>query len=132
MTRRLRDHRKSIGLATSTLNINDFEFRSLVIQSGWETAAEDYLIHLFHPIWNSETEILYGLGKHGDDPNTRANKRSPWDTLHPGRAWAVGSKEDAKSPMKIDQELTAHFAQHPSFQTINDVLKSFVEELRQV
>lgn len=132
LTRRLRDHRKSIGLATGTLDINDFEFRSLVIQSGWETAAEDYLIRLFRPIWNSETEILYGLGKHGDDPTTRANKRSPWDTLHAGRAWAAGSKEDAKSPAQIDKELTEHFAQHPSFQTMNDVLKSFVEELRQI
>lgn len=77
---RLSDHRKNIDKATSTLNLTDFEFRSLVVQSGWETAAEDYLIHLFSPIWNSETNILYGLGKHGDSATTRANKRSPWDT----------------------------------------------------
>lgn len=82
---RLSDHRKNIVKAKSTLDIADFEFRSLVVQSGWEAAAEDYLIHLFRPIWNSETNILYGLGKHGDSATTRANKRSPWDTVHSGR-----------------------------------------------
>jgi hypothetical protein len=54
---RLSEHRKNIGKAESTLDIADFEFRSLVVQSGWETAAEDYLIQLFRPIWNSEVNI---------------------------------------------------------------------------
>ena len=102
------------------------------MQSGWETAAEDYLIHLFRPIWNSETKLLYGLGKHGDDADTRGNKRSPWDTLHPGRAWAAKSKEDAKSPDAIAAELTRHFAEHPVFPDLKHVLASFLDELRQV
>lgn len=55
---RLSDHKKNIAKATSSLDIADFEFRSLVVQSGWETAAEDYLIHLFRPVWNSETSIV--------------------------------------------------------------------------
>jgi hypothetical protein len=85
---RLNEHRKNIGKASSTLLIGDFEYRALVVQTGWQASAEDYLIHLFKPIWNSEMNICYGFGKHGDDPNTRANLRSPWDTLHPGREWA--------------------------------------------
>jgi Eco29kI restriction endonuclease len=97
LCRRLDDHRKNIGRADTTLDIEQFQYRSLVVQSGWEAAAEDYLIHLFRPIWNSETGILYGLGKHGDSADTRANKRSPWDTLHPGRPWAGSGKlTDAK------------------------------------
>lgn len=132
LCRRLDDHRKNIGKATGTLDIADFEFRSLVVQSGWETAAEDYLIHLFRPIWNSETKILFGLGKHGDDAKTRANKRSPWDIVHPGRSWAAdGSLSDAKSVEKIAHELDEHFAKHPVFATLDDVLSSFIEELRQ-
>lgn len=129
---RLSDHRKNIAKATTTLDLADFEFRSLVVQSGWETAAEDYLIHLFRPIWNSETGILYGLGKHGDDASTRANKRSPWDTMHPGRKWAGKSKEDAKSSDTIETELTRHFAEHPAFPDLDHVLTSFIDELRQV
>lgn len=129
---RLSDHKKNIGKAATTLDLDDFEFRSLVVQSGWETAAEDYLIHLFKPIWNSETKILYGLGKHGDDSKTRANKRSPWDTMHPGREWAKSSSADAKSPVTIDAELKKHFKEHPVFPDLEHVLTSFLDELRQV
>jgi Eco29kI restriction endonuclease len=128
---RLTEHRKNIGKASDTLNLSDFEFRSLVVQSGWETAAEDYLIHLFSPIWNSETNILYGIGKHGDSATTRANRRSPWDTLHPGRAWAANSSDDAKSIPQIDKELALHFSKHPVFADLDAVLASFIEELRQ-
>lgn len=128
---RLTDHRKNIGKASASLDLADFELRSLVVQSGWETAAEDYLIHLFRPIWNSETNILYGLGKHGDSATTRANKRSPWDTLHPGRAWAVATTEDAKSIGQIELELAKHFADHPVYADLEGVLASFIEELRQ-
>lgn len=129
---RLSDHKKNIGTATSTLELDDFEFRSLVVQSGWESAAEDYMIHLFRPIWNSETGILYGLGKHGDDAKTRANKRSPWDTMHPGRKWAEKSEMDAKTHDTIEGELHRHFAQHPVFPDLEHVLTSFLDELRQV
>ncbi|MCL4673038.1 MAG: Eco29kI family restriction endonuclease [Sphingomonadaceae bacterium] len=128
---RLNEHRKNIAKAMSTLDLADFEFRSLVVQSGWETAAEDYLIHLFRPIWNNETNILYGLGKHGDSATTRANKRSPWDTLHPGRAWAAPSTEDAKTVEQIDTELGNHFATHPAYPDLESVMGSFIEELRQ-
>ena len=133
LCRRLDDHRKNIGEATSTLDIGDFEFRSLVVQSGWETAAEDYLIHLFRPIWNKEIKILFGLGKHGDDAETRSNKRSPWDTLHPGREWAADtSLTDAKSLARIAEELDTHFVNYPVFPDLDAVLLSFIEELRQV
>ncbi|MGI8403775.1 MAG: Eco29kI family restriction endonuclease [Thermomicrobiales bacterium] len=132
LSRRLNDHRKNIGLATTTLDVNAFEVRSLVVQSGWETAAEDYLIHLFRPIWNSETGILYGLGKHGDSSTTRANRRSPWDTMHPGRGWATPTLENAKTPERITAELDAHFTSHPVFEDIDALLLSFIDELRQV
>jgi len=128
---RLNDHRKNIRKVASTLDLADFEFRSLVVQSGWETAAEDYLIHLFRPIWNSETNILYGLGKHGDSAATRGNKRSPWDTFHPGRIWAAATKEDAKSVGQINAELCAHFEEHAAYANLDSVLASFIGELRQ-
>lgn len=128
---RLNEHRKNISKATTTLDVSDFDARFLVVQSGWETAAEDYLIHLFRPIWNNETNLLYGLGKHGDSATTRANKRSPWDTLHPGRAWAAKSTEDARSPDQIVTEVNAHFARHPSYSERAPLLEAFFDELRQ-
>jgi len=127
---RLGEHRRNISKATTTLNLDDFEFRSLVVQSGGETAAEKYLIHLFQPIWNKEVKILFGIGKHGDDPETRSNKRSPWDIMHAARPWAT--TEAAKSVETIEAELEAHFAAHPAFPDLESVLASFIEELRQV
>ena len=131
LSARLNEHRKNISKATSTLDIEDFSARFLVVQSGWETTAEDYLIHLFRPIWNSETDILYGLGKHGDDAITRANKRSPWDTLHPGRAWAVATKEDARSVERMETDLGVHFDRHIPFADTTALLEAFFAELRQ-
>jgi hypothetical protein len=130
LARRLKDHAKSIGSATSTLNISDFEYRALVVQSGHETAAEDYLIHLFKPIWNNETDILFGIGKHGDDATTRQNKKSPWDTLHPGRAWAAHSPP-GRPRAEIISALRMHFTQWHIYKTVDDVLREFIEELRQ-
>jgi hypothetical protein len=129
---RLNEHRKNIVRASSTLDIKDFEYRALVVQTGWETGAEDYLIRLFKPIWNSETKLVFGLGKHGDSAETRRNKRSPWDTLHAGREWAgADAIIDAKSPEIIREELTRHFAKVPPYPTLDAVLAGFVDALRQ-
>jgi hypothetical protein len=129
---RLNEHRKNIAKASSTLDIDDFEARFLVVQSGWERSAEDYLIGLFQPIWNNEVDILYGLGKHGDSATTRANKRSPWDSLHPGRTWAVATKDDARSPERIMGDLRAHFERRPVFRDTAQLLEAFLTELRQI
>lgn len=133
LARRLDEHLGSIESANASLAPEDFEFRSLVVQSGWETPAEEFLIHLFRPVWNSETKILFGIGKHGDDAGTRANKRSPWDVMHPGRGWAADTRlVDAKPRAQIEEELDTHFAAHPVFPDIEAVLASFIEELRQI
>ena len=130
---RLKDHLRNIKKA-ETLKIEDFEYRSLVVQSGWQGAAEDYLIHLFKPIWNNETGICYGLGKHGDAPTTRANLRSPWDTLHPGRDWAHRdpSMKDAYPSELILANLERHFSTVKIYSSIEEVMQGFIEELRQL
>lgn len=127
---RLNDHRRSI--AKTELRLEDFVCRTLVVQSGFETAAEDYLIHLFEPVWNNETNLVFGLGKHGDAATTRGNSRSPWDTLHPGRAWAMNELlQDAKSPDEIAQQLEQHFTRTGIFRSLPEVLDSFISELKQ-
>jgi hypothetical protein len=134
LSRRLNDHRKNIGKATSTLRVEDFEYRALVVQTGYQSAAENYLIELFKPIWNSETRICYGLGKHGDDPATRANLRSPWDTLHPGREWAHRDRnmKDARLPKQIVKDIAEHLARFPPVDSVDEILRSFLEEMRAV
>ena len=81
LSNRLNDHRKNIAKAKRHCGWRISNGRLSCRLDG--RPAEDYLIHLFKPIWNSEVGICYGFGKHGDDPGTRANLRSPWDTVHP-------------------------------------------------
>lgn len=126
---RLIEHRRSIEKASSTLNVSDFECRALAVQSGYQAAAEAHLIRLFRPIWNNETRILFGIGKHGDSSETRANNKSPWDTLHPGREWAKGNNE-AKTPEEISAEVGIHFKDATIFTTTEDVFAAFAAGIR--
>jgi Eco29kI-like restriction endonuclease len=132
LSARLTEHRRTISKATTTLSIEDFEYRALVVQTGWQASAEDYLIHLFAPIWNNEVGICYGFGKHGDAPETRANLRSPWDTLHPGRDWAHrdASMKDARSIERIVADLTSHFEESPPLTSVDQILRLFLDEMR--
>ena len=132
LANRLKDHRKNVVKATTTLRIEDFEYRALVVQTGYQSAAEDYLKELFKPIWNSETNVCYGLGKHGDDPETRANLRSPWDTLHPGRDWAHRDPKmkDARSKEQIIKDIAEHLAKYPPLDSVDEILNRFLEEMR--
>lgn len=134
LANRLNDHRRNIAKATSTLRLEDFEYRALVVQTGWQNAAENYLIHLFKPIWNNEMDICYGFGKHGDDPETRANLRSPWDTLHPGRDWAHRDRNmrDARPAERIIADIAEHLAKYPPLDTLDEILRRFLEEIRAV
>ncbi len=109
---RLAEHTKSIRSAKN-LDVNDFQCRYLVVQSGWQRSAEDYLIHRFSQIWNQPT--CFGFGKHGDAPTTRVNTRSPWDTLHPGRPWATreGNKVNPLTTKQLIERIAEHYRLHP-------------------
>jgi hypothetical protein len=121
---RIREHLGSIREVETYCNANaikgnlkvaNFTFRYLVTVSGWQPAAEAYLISLFSPIWNKETKVVQGIGKHGDASDTRANERSRWDTLHPGRDWATheGNKPNRLSSEQIKELVLNHFKQFP-------------------
>ena len=125
---RLNEHRKNID-KVGGINLAHFECRALAVQSGYQAAAESHLINLFRPIWNNETKILYGLGKHGDAATTRANNKSPWDTLHPGRKWAEGNPE-AKTADDIRRDVANHFNQTKIFGATEDVFAAFAEGIR--
>lgn len=109
--KRLKEHAKSIG--RTELLLGDFRYRAAPIQSGMQGAVEDFMIRLFRPIWNKEIGICFGIGKHGDSSGTRRNKRSPWDTMHPGRSWAADAEEDQKSRTRIEREIELHLTDHP-------------------
>lgn len=109
---RIAEHRDSIAEAEAhpshSLRLRDFECRFLVVDSAWQVVSEAYLIRTFQPVWNKETKICMGIGKHGDDFTTRGNRRSAWDTLHPGRAWAKTGKPSRRSEEDIIKDVINH------------------------
>ncbi|NWB30481.1 Eco29kI family restriction endonuclease [Pseudomonas gingeri] len=132
LSARLREHARNIRKVDSTLNISDFECRFLIVQSGFQTSAENYLINFFRPIWNAETKVCFGLGKHGDSSDTRANKRSPWDTLHPGRTWAESTVIDQKPYEQIVEQIAAHLEVNKPYKDIHEIFDRFMVDMRQV
>ncbi|MGO9245667.1 MAG: Eco29kI family restriction endonuclease [Verrucomicrobiia bacterium] len=114
LSARLRDHCRSIR-GTTNLDLADFDCRYLVVKSACVETAEDHLIEHFKPVWNKEMKVCQGFGKHGDAPDTRANKRSPWDTLHPGRQWAtrMGNVPGASTVKQIKAAIRKHFETYP-------------------
>ncbi|WP_223531779.1 Eco29kI family restriction endonuclease [Pseudomonas sp. GL-RE-20] len=132
LSARLREHARNIRKVDATLNISDFDCRFLIVQSGFQTSAENYLINFFKPIWNSETKVCFGLGKHGDSSDTRANKRSPWDTLHPGRSWAESTATDQKPYEQIVEQVAAHLEVNKPYKDIHEIFDRFMVDMRQV
>lgn len=79
----------SLAAGLSPIRLSDFKCRRLVCATNAQLVAERHLIRMFWPVWNSDSKACWGMSKHGDAAGTRRNKRSPWDVVHPGRAWAL-------------------------------------------
>jgi hypothetical protein len=118
---RLKEHAKNINKAN--LPLADFYYRAAPIQTGMQSAVEDFMIRLFRPIWNKEIKICFGIGKHGDSAETRTNKRSPWDTMHPGRKWAAATAADQMSRKEIETRIADHLTQFPPIPDKNCLYK---------
>lgn len=125
---RLNEHRRNIEKVEG-IEVGDFECRALAVQSGYQSAAESHLISLFKPVWNNETAILYGVGKHGDSSETRSNNRSPWDIVHPGRKWAENNPA-SKTLEQITSEVSEHFRCSKVFSSTEDVFSAFADAIR--
>lgn len=92
---RLGQHATSIDQA-SNIELEDFCVRYLIVDDIWIPLGENMLIETFRPIWN---RAIDGFGNK-DPGNRRATQyRSPWDVLHPGRAFA---EKLANSPLSAD------------------------------
>jgi len=85
LCKRLNEHKKSIE-ASSNLNIAHFTCRFLIVDDIWIPLGESLLIEKTRPLWNL---VLDGFGNHAPGSGRRNQQVSAWDTLHPGRAWAL-------------------------------------------
>lgn len=103
---RLQEHAESVE-ATNTLSIDDFTCRYLVVDEIWIPLGESLMIAKFSPLWNL---IVEGFGNHDPGSGRYNGLRPRWDTLHPGRMWAMKCKERSESQAEIASEVRNHLA----------------------
>jgi hypothetical protein len=142
LTARLLEHAGTIGTAEgyaaklpanlSPIRLADFVCRRLVCATNAQLVAEKHLIRTFWPVWNSETKACWGMSKHGDAATTRANKRSPWDVVHPGRLWALdGRLVDSLEPDEIAKRIDATLHRVPARRDHAALLEEMLAGFRQ-
>lgn len=86
---RLWEHARSIN-AVNNLKIDDFQCKFVFLGKNEEDlieVLEARLLKKFQPLWNAP--CLAGFGNHDPGSGRHMQQRSPWDTLHPGRPWAM-------------------------------------------
>jgi len=101
--RRLSEHAESIKQA-SNLSLEHFSCRYLVVDDIWIPLGESLLISMFSPLWN---KLLDGFGNHDPGAGRYNQRRSPWDELHPGRAWAAKLQPYSRSTTEIMTSIDA-------------------------
>jgi hypothetical protein len=110
--KRLNEHAESIRKAAN-LNIADFHCRYLVVEDIWIPLGESLLIAKFSPLWNRHID---GFGNHDPGSGRYKQERSRWDTLHPGRAWALKCMERGEDASQISMEVEAYLQFAPRAQ----------------
>ena len=110
LKRRLDEHAESIRTANTTLRIDDFWARYLVVDDIWIPLVESLMISRFAPVWHV---LLDGFGNH-DPGSGRYNGLAPrWDVLHPGRGWAKKCRARPETAEVIASEVEAMLAARP-------------------
>ena len=106
--KRLGEHAASI-VATS-LKIEDFACRYLVVDDIWIPLGEALLIARFSPIWN---RLLDGFGNHNPGAGRISGMMPRWDVLHPGRSWAPNYQPRPETAAQLNEEVKSYLAVAP-------------------
>ncbi len=126
------DYSDRLPLSLHAIKLADFSCRRLVCATNSQLVAEKHLIRTFWPLWNAETKACWGMSKHGDAATTRANKRSPWDVVHPGRQWALDSRLiDSISPEEIKSRIDSTLERAPARTDHANLLEEMLAGFRQ-
>lgn len=102
---RLASHKRSLA-EVSNLEVNDFHVRFLVVDLIWIPLGESMLIRSFAPPWN---RVVEGFGINAPGKGRKDQRRSQWDTIHPGRAIASNLPPNGLSPDEILENIDRHF-----------------------
>lgn len=101
---RLHEHGRSIGEAKSTLQLEDFRYRFLIVEPAFVPLCEVALLGEHRPLWNS---WLHGFGSNAAGSGRGKTRKSLWDTLHPGRERASGF-QDAWDTEELKSQVERH------------------------
>ncbi len=101
---RLLEHANSIR-ACANMDIRDFFCRYIVVDDIWIPLAESMMINRYKPLWN---QVLDGFGNHDPGNGRYKQQRSPWDVLHPGRAWADKLQAGLHTRKALEQEVVRY------------------------
>jgi hypothetical protein len=102
--RRFSDHARSIE-SVDNLDLNDFRCRWLKLDPVWIGLTEQVLIAQYRPLWNV---VVDGFGNHDPGGGRRNQRRSQWDTLHPGRRWASNLRDREETATEVMNAVIAH------------------------
>ncbi len=97
LDRRLSHHSESIKSA-SNLDLDEFRCRWLVLDPVWIGLTEQVLIAEYQPIWNVAID---GFGNNDPGRGRWNQRRSQWDTLHPGRTWAFNLQDRDETAAQV-------------------------------
>jgi hypothetical protein len=87
LANRIRQHSVNIQSGEHLSSV-DFRCRFVVFEGesrSMISTIEAALIEMFSPLWNS---VVDGFGNHDPGAGRRNQRKSDWDVIHPGRAWA--------------------------------------------
>jgi hypothetical protein len=130
--RKAEEYQDRLPKGLHPIRLDDFYCRRLVCATNAQLVAEKHLIRTFWPVWNSDTKACWGMSKHGDAASTRKNKRSPWDVVHPGRAWALDSAlVDSLSPKDIADRINEVLTKCPPRRNHAELLEEMLGAFRQ-
>ena len=105
---RLLQHSESIRSSTS-LKIEDFRCRYLVLNDAYIGLAESVLITLFRPAWNG-----MGFGSKVVGKFRVGGRVSLWDSLHPGRSGRPSGDERIREAREKIKECVVSLRQDPT------------------
>ena len=103
---RLGQHAASIDQARN-LDLAHFSVRYLVVDDIWIPLGENMLIETFRPLWN---QAIDGFGNKDPGRRRATQFKSPWDVLHPGRAFAEKLAQGPLSAEFLLQRVADFFA----------------------
>jgi len=110
---RLSEHRDSIvsveKQSPDNLKVSDFRAKFLIVDDIWIPLGESLLISTFKPVWN---RVLDGFGNHDPGSGRYSGLRPLWDSLHPGRGWAMRCRERPESIDEIERKVTSFLDEH--------------------